>query len=187
MTFKLPMRSWLTKILPQTLPCKQKLRQGSCRFSWILFSRTRFNQTSLFENIQPIQHNDLQQAKAQPGNTKELIQEPQVNTGLCKPVTTKVAGRIHLLIISLTLGYSHIDASTVSWSRPLTYCSPPFSYAWQMPAKECYGSSRMQCSNSQLANTILLFQSRSWRCWLTYHQFFCSFSPVQFIFIGLNK
>ena len=28
-----------------------------------------------------------------------------------------------------------------------------------MPAEDCHGSSRMYCSNSELANTILLFQS----------------------------
>jgi len=50
--------------------------------------------TVLFKNIQPIPHNNLQQAKAQPGNTQELIQEPQLNTVSCEPVTTKVAGRI---------------------------------------------------------------------------------------------
>ena len=50
--------------------------------------------TVFFKTIQPIPHNNLQQAKTQPGNTQELIQEPQVNTVSCKPVTTKVAGRI---------------------------------------------------------------------------------------------
>ena len=56
--------------------------------------RTRFNQLSFLKTIQLIPHNNLQQAKTQPGNIQELIQEPQVNTVSCKPVTTKVAGRI---------------------------------------------------------------------------------------------
>ena len=53
-----------------------------------------FNQPAFFKNIQPIPHNKLQQAKAQLGNTQELILEPQVDTVRCNPVTAKVPGRI---------------------------------------------------------------------------------------------
>ena len=56
-------------------------------------------------------------------------------------------------------GAAHVDAFTVSWSGPLIYCFPTFQFARQMPAEDCYGSSRMYCSKSELANTTLLFQS----------------------------
>ena len=56
-------------------------------------------------------------------------------------------------------GAAHVDAFTVSWSGPLTYFFSTFQFARQMPAEDCHGSSRMYCSNSELANTTLLFQS----------------------------
>ena len=45
----------------------------------------------------------------------------------------------------------------LEWTTDLLF--PTFQFARQMPAEDCYGSSRMYCSNSELANTTLLFQS----------------------------
>ena len=56
-------------------------------------------------------------------------------------------------------GAAHVDAFTVSCSGPQTYCFPPVSLLGRCLQKICYGSSRRYCSNSELANTTLRFQS----------------------------
>ena len=56
-------------------------------------------------------------------------------------------------------GAAHVDAfyCQLEWTTDLLFST--FQFARQMPAEDCYGSSRMYCSNSELANTTLLFQS----------------------------
>lgn len=56
-------------------------------------------------------------------------------------------------------GAAHVDAFTVTWSGPLTYCFPPFSLLGRCLQKIAMDQAEGNCSNSRLANTTLVFQS----------------------------